>query len=234
MSDQTTRLGRADARSAGGGGMSRKAVIGGLIAVCAVGGILVAVLSGGGGNPKQPRQAPVAEASAAGSASASTGSSAGGSPSALGPDAQAQAQALANLLGQASASRQAVVGAVASIGKCDNPAAAQQALTQASGQRQQLLTSLTALKVDKLPTGPQLVQQLTQAWQASASADDAYAAWAGDAAGGCDPAKVSGDAHKQAGDQASGTASGAKKQAAATWNAIAGQAGLSTLNDYQL
>jgi hypothetical protein len=232
-SEETTRLGRAEVRSGGSAGVSRKAVIGGVVAVCAIGGILVAVLSGGGGgDAKHPKHEPVAKASDTKSAPAPA--PAGGGSGTLPADAQAQAQGLYNLLSTASSSRQAVIAAVAAVGKCDSPANAQQTFTQASAQRQQLLTQLAALKVDKLSTGPQLVKQLTTAWQASAGADDAYAAWAGDMAGACDPGTAGGDPHKKAGDGVSGTASTAKKEAAATWNAIASQAGLTTLSDYQL
>lgn len=127
-----------------------------------------------------------------------------------------------------------MIGAVSAVKKCDNPSSAQTALTQASAQRKQLMTSLAALKVDKLPTGKQLVDQLNQAWQASANADDAYAAWAGDFAQSCDPTKVGQDANLQSGDQASGTATSAKAQASGTWNAIAQQAGLPSLGPSQL
>jgi hypothetical protein len=237
--EQTTRLGRATLPPAGSGGgsrMSRKAVIGGVVAVCAVGAILVGVLSGGDDTkPKDKAKAKhTAAQSTDPSAQPSGSASSSGSSSALSADAQAQAQALSTLLGNANASRQAVIGAVGAVKKCDNPAAAQTALTQASAQRKELMTKLAALKVDKLPTGKQLVDQLNQAWQASANADDAYAAWAGDFAQSCDPTKVGSDANLQSGDQASGTATTAKGQASGTWNAIAQQAGLPSLSPAQL
>jgi hypothetical protein len=228
--EQTTQLGRSGGRGgAAPGGLSRKAVIGGVVAVCAVGGILVAVLAGGGGGDDKPKhQATKSAATSPGTQASGTGGTA------LSAEAQGQAQALSNLLGTANASRQAVIGAVGAIKSCDNPAAAQTALTQAATQRKQLLTSLAALKVDKLPTGQQLVDQLNQAWQASANADEAYAAWAGDAVTGCDPAKQGDNAHRQAGDTASGAASTAKKQASTLWNSIATQAGLPNLTESQL
>lgn len=237
--EQTTRLGRASlppAGSDGGSRMSRKAVIGGVVALCVVGGILVGVLAGGSGDDTKTKDKAKAKHTAAqgtdASASADPGSS--GSSSALGADAQGQAKALSDLLGTANSSRQAVIGAVGAVKKCDNPAAAQTALTQASAQRKELMTKLAALKVDKLPTGKQLVDQLNAAWQASANADDAYAAWAGDFAQSCDPTKVGSDANLASGDQASGTATTAKGQASGTWNAIAQQAGLPSLSPAQL
>ncbi|PYC85363.1 hypothetical protein C7C46_06345 [Streptomyces tateyamensis] len=227
--EQTTRLGRTGSGGSGSsGGLSRKAVIGGLVGICVVGAILVGVLnSGGDQKPKKQQAKPPATSTAP-----STGAS--GGASALSPEAQTQAGALSSLLGTANSSRQAVIGAVGAIKNCDNPAAAQTALTQAAAQRKQLLTSLAALKVDKLPTGQQLVDQLNQAWQASQSADEAYAAWAGDAVGGCDPAKQGDNQHRKDGDTASGQASTAKKQAATLWNAIATQAALPSLSESQL
>ncbi|MCX4747281.1 hypothetical protein OG455_17430 [Kitasatospora sp. NBC_01287] len=233
--EQTTRLGRASLpEPEPAGRFSRKAVVGGVVAACVVGGILVGVLASGSGDDAKakPKAKHTAAASTGASPSASAGASAGGS--ALSPDAQAQAQALSTLLGTANASRQAVIGAVGAVKKCDNPGAAQTALTQASTQRKQLVTSLAALKVDKLPTGAQLVTQLNQAWQASANADDSYAAWAGDFSQSCDPTKVGQDPNLQAGDQASGTATTAKGQASTLWNAIAQQAGLPSLGPSQL
>ncbi|GAA1980472.1 hypothetical protein [Kitasatospora viridis] len=231
VNEHTTQLGRAEVPRRGGGGPSRKAVIGGLVAVGVIGAILVGVLSSGGDGGKSNKAAAGSTAKATSTGSAAAGS---GGTGALSAGAEGQAKAVSNLLSGANSSRQAVIGAVASVNKCDNPGAAQQALSQASAQRKQLLTSLSTLKVDQLPTGPTLVQQLTQAWQASQAADDAYAAWAGDAAGGCDPTKQADNPHRQAGDQSSGQASTAKKAAAATWNAIATQANLPTLGDSQL
>lgn len=230
--DETTRLGRLSepgARS-GQGRPSRKVIIGAVVAACAVGGILVGGLLGGGSSPAKSTH----KAAAGGTPSATGTSSGSASSSALSPAAQTQAAALSKLLGTANSSRQAVIGAVAAIQKCDKLPDDQTALTQAAAQRRQLLASLAALKVDKLPTGQSLVDQLNQAWQASASADDAYAAWAGDLAASCDPSKPQDNAHKSAGDQASGTASTAKKQASTIWNAIATQGGLQSFGDTQL
>ncbi|WP_327068390.1 hypothetical protein [Kitasatospora sp. NBC_01302] len=237
--EQTTRLGRASLPPAGSGGgsrMSRRTVVAGVVGLCVVGGILVGVLAGGGGGDTKTKEKAKAKHTAAQGTDTSASPQPSGSSgsSALSADAQAQAQALSTLLSTANSSRQAVVGAVGAVKKCDNPAAAQTALTQASAQRKQLMTKLATLKVDKLPTGKQLVDQLNQAWQASANADDAYAAWAGDFAQGCDPTKVGSDPNLSSGDQASGAATTAKGQASETWNAIAQQAGLPSYGPIQL
>ncbi|MGV9266303.1 hypothetical protein ACWDRR_16755 [Kitasatospora sp. NPDC003701] len=219
-------------RGGNGGRSSGKLIIGGVVAGCVAAGILVAVLMSGGDEGKtgqDKKAAPV-----------TTGSStAGGSPTAsasaatVSPEVKAQAQALSDLLGTANDSRQAVVGAVASVQKCDKLPESQQALTDAAGKRRDLQAKLALLKTDKLPSGPQLVEQLNAAWQASATADDEYAAWAADAQGACDPKKIDNQHYKNA-VQASGTATNAKKQASGLWNAIAGQTGLPTRGDGDL
>ncbi|MEV4613824.1 hypothetical protein AB0K43_14685 [Kitasatospora sp. NPDC049258] len=205
--------------SAAGGRPSQKLIIGGVVAGCVAAGILVVVLMSGGKDDKGS-QPPVAKP-------ASSAPVAGGS-GAVSPELQAQAKAMSDLLGKASASRQAVIGAVASVQKCDKLPESQAGLTAAAAQRDQLVTELAALKVDKLPTGPQLVDQLKSAWQASATADKEYAAWAGDSIAACDPAKQSDNPHAKNGNAASGTATTAKTSAADLWNAIAAQTGLPT------
>lgn len=208
--------GRAAARS---NRPSNKIVIGGVIAGCAAAGILVAVLmSGGDDDPSGTGTTPVAKASSGAPATAGTGG--------MTPEAKEQAKALSDLLGTASASRQAVVGAVAAVGKCDKLPESRAALTDAAAQRQDLVTKLGALKVDKLTGGAELTSQLQRAWQASATADTEYAAWAGDAAAGCDPAAIKNNQHLKTATEASSTATGAKEKASSLWNAIAGQAGL--------
>ncbi|WP_377270724.1 hypothetical protein [Peterkaempfera sp. SMS 1(5)a] len=142
---------------------------------------------------------------------------------------KAQAQALAGLLGNASSSHDAVVAAVGSINSCNDPAAARQQLVQAAGQRRQLVQSLGALKVDKLPNGAQLTAQLRAAWEASAKADDEYAAWGGDSVRYCHKHhRPAPGGHRARGDAASGAATAAKKRASALWNPIAHRTGLPT------
>ncbi|MEV7026554.1 hypothetical protein [Kitasatospora sp. NPDC093558] len=202
----------------GGGRPSSKLIIGGVVAGCAAAGILVAVLMSGGddtGGDKK-KTPPVATAG-----SASTGpATASGSAASVDPEVKAQAQPLSDLLGTASDSRSAVVNAVGAVQKCNQLPESQQALTAAAGKRRELQTKLGQLKTDKLPGGPQLVEQLNAAWTASAQADDEYAAWASDsqAPGAC--GKQDNQHYKNA-VTASGTATNAKKQASTLWNAIA-------------
>ncbi|MFJ4676567.1 hypothetical protein [Kitasatospora sp. NPDC088783] len=197
-----------------------KVLIGAGVAGVALVAVLVGVLAGGGDD--KPKDTAKSGAPAAQSAAPS----ANGGDAGVTPEAKAQAQAMSDLLGTASSSRTSVVNAVAAVGKCQNLPDSQAALTAAAGQRQDLLTKLGALKVDKLTDGAKLVTQLQQAWQASATADSEYAQWAGDLTGGCDPAKAKDNDHLRNGDAASGTATTAKKQAAELWGAIAGKTGL--------
>jgi len=209
----------------GGGRPNNKLIIGGVIAGVAAAGILIAVLASGGdsGGGKAPT-------------AGKTGTSApatAGTGTAVSPELQAQAKAVSDLISTANSSRQAVIGAVSSVRRCDKLPESQQALTDAAAKRDQLVTGLAGLKVDKLPSGPQLVEQLQKAWQASATADREYAGWAGDSIAGCDPTKKD-NPHLKAGDEASGTATMAKNQASTLWNAIAAQTGLPTKGSTEL
>ncbi|MER5348834.1 hypothetical protein ABT093_00640 [Kitasatospora sp. NPDC002551] len=216
-----------------GGRSSNKLLIGGVVAGCLAAAVLVAVLLNGDDETSGTEKKAVPTATGSGPAAAATAPSAGPTTASVDPVVKAQAQALSDLLGTANDSRQAVIGAVASVQKCDKLPESQQALTAAAGQRRELQTKLAGLKTDKLPSGPQLVEQLNAAWTASATADDEYAAWAGDAQGGCDPKKNDNPHYKNA-VAASGTATTAKKQAAGLWNTVAGQTGLPTRTDGDL
>ncbi|MFF1795627.1 hypothetical protein ACFVXQ_15645 [Kitasatospora sp. NPDC058263] len=215
----------------GGGRSSGKLIIGGVVAGCVAAGLLVVVLMNGDDDTADPGKK--AAPAATGSSTAGSPPPASGSAAAVSPEVKAQAQPLSDLLGTANDSRQAVIGAVAAVQKCDKLPESQQALTEAAGKRRELQTKLAALKTDKLPGGPQLVEQLNAAWQASATADDEYAAWAADAQSACDPKKIDNQHYKNA-VQASGTATLAKKQASGLWNTIAGQTGLPTRGDGDL
>ncbi|MER8100024.1 hypothetical protein [Kitasatospora sp. NPDC094016] len=229
----TTQAG-AQAPAARGGRPSNKLIIGGVVAGFAVAGILVAVLLNGDDTTPAADAKKTLPVAATGSATPGT-ASASSSGTTVDPAVKAQAQPLSDLLGTASDSRSAVVGAVAAVQKCDKLPESQQALTGAAGKRRELQTKLGQLKADKLPGGQQLVEQLNAAWTASAQADDEYAAWAGDsqAPGACDPKKLDNQHYKNA-VQASGTATTAKKQASTLWNAIATQTGLPSRSDGDL
>ncbi|MGW7415437.1 hypothetical protein [Streptomyces sp. NPDC054863] len=144
--------------------------------------------------------------------------------------AKAQAEALDKLLADSNNSRSAVINAVASIGSCDKLDKAATDLRGAATQRRALVTRLAALKVDKLPDHATLTQNLNAAWNASAAADDHYAAWADKVAGDkgklCTKGRAKATAERRLGDRESGKASQAKKRAVGPWNSIAGKYGL--------
>ncbi|MEV4558646.1 hypothetical protein AB0K51_16875 [Kitasatospora sp. NPDC049285] len=194
-----------------------KILIGAGVAGVALIAVLIGVLSSGGDSGKD-KGTTVAQKSSAPSTGASSG--------AVTPEMKAQAQAMSDLLGTASSSRSSVVNAVTAVGKCQGLPDAQAALTAAASQRQDLLKKLGDLKVDQLPDGAKLVEQLQKAWQASSGADSEYALWAGDLVAGCDAGKAKDNDHYRNGNTASGSATTAKEQAAGLWGAIATKTGL--------
>lgn len=195
------------------------AAVGVGIAVVGVGA--GALMAGGdgeedrGGNQTVSATAPASEsASASASASPST------------DPVRQQAVELDKLLAHSGNSRTTVINAVADVRSCDNLPQAAKDLREAAKQRTGLVTSLSQLSVDKLPRHTELTAALTKAWQASASADNHYAAWADRTAGkkGCKKGKAA--TQPSEANRASGTASKEKATAAKLWNAIAKQYGL--------
>ncbi|MFD7134387.1 hypothetical protein [Streptomyces sp. NPDC059894] len=160
------------------------------------------------------------------------------SPSASAADpAEQQAIALDALLADSGSSRATVISAVADVKKCSNLAQAAKNLRDAATQRTELVTRLSGLSVDQLPNHAALTTALTKAWQASASADNHYAAWADQVAANkksCKKGQAPTTAQTQAGNRESGTASTQKTQAAAIWNTIATTYGLTERQPTQL
>ncbi|MFJ5233275.1 hypothetical protein ACIQBJ_25690 [Kitasatospora sp. NPDC088391] len=202
----------------------RRLLIGAGVAGVALVAVLAGVLLSGGDEGGAGKEKTKAKAGT--SQPAATPAAGGGAGDAVTPAMKAQAQAMSDLLGTASASRTSVVNAVGAVGKCQTLPDAQGALTAAAAQRQDLLKKLGDLKVDQLPDGAKLVTQLQAAWQASATADTEYAGWAGDLVAGCDPAKAKDNDHYRNGNTASGSATTAKEQASTLWGVVAGKTGL--------
>ncbi|WP_053728234.1 hypothetical protein [Streptomyces sp. WM6378] len=198
----------------------RKSPVGVIAAVvvgCAVIGLGAGALLSGGGDDKKDDKQPAAVSSPA------TGDGGGAKP---GDDpAKAQAEALDKLLADSGSSRDAVIGAVADIRKCDKLDQASASLRSAAQQRGDLVTRLGQLSVDKLPNHDQLSAALTKAWQSSATADNSYAAWsdavAGDKGKSCKGGHAKRTKDAGQGDKASGEATKSKQEAAGLWNAIA-------------
>ncbi|MFH8936926.1 hypothetical protein [Streptomyces griseosporeus] len=160
------------------------------------------------------------------------------SPSPSADPAKEQAVALDKLLADSGSSRAAVIKAVADVKGCRNLGQAATDLRAAAQQRTGLVTRLGTLQVDKLPDHAALTGALTNAWKASASADNHYAAWADQVAASkgklCKKGQARATNQAAAGNRASGTASTEKKTAAGLWNAIARQYGLSERQPTQL
>ncbi|MGW3952930.1 hypothetical protein ACWEKM_18850, partial [Streptomyces sp. NPDC004752] len=205
-----------------------------LIAAVGVGIVVLgfgagALLSGGGGDDRNDRNKTVAASAPADEKSPSP------STDAADPVEQ-QAVALDKLLADSGNSRASVIKAVSDVKTCQNLDGAASDLRDAAKQRTALVTRLSKLTVDKLPNHAELTTALTKAWQASASADDHYAAWADQTASkhGCKKGQARTTGQTQAGTRDSGTATAEKAKAAPLWNAIAKTYGLTERQPTQL
>ncbi|WP_407696858.1 hypothetical protein [Streptomyces dysideae] len=211
----------------GGRTGSRLPVIAAVGVGIAVLGVGAGALLAGGGDDQDDKNQPV---------SATAPATESGPPAA--DPAEQQAIALDKLLADSGDSRTAVINAVASVKSCKNLAQAATDLRDAAKQRNQLVTDLKALSVDKLPNNAELTAALTKAWQASAAADNHYAAWADQVAGNrknlCKGGQARVTGQTQAGNRESGTATTQKRTAAQLWNSIAGTYGLTERQPTQL
>jgi hypothetical protein len=223
--------GRGTGRGGRGGGGRGSGSRVPLIAAIGVGIVVVGIgagaLMGGGGSGDDKGTEPVA---------ASTPATDGASQQAADP-AKEQAVALDKLLADSGDSRTSVINAVGNVKQCNNLDGAASDLRAAAKQRNELVTRLSQLSVDKLPDHAGLTSALTKAWQASASADTHYANWADQVARnrkGCHKGQARSTGETAAGNNASGTASNQKTEAARLWNPIAEQYGLTQRQRTQL
>ncbi|MFC7990551.1 hypothetical protein ACFUV2_14730 [Streptomyces pilosus] len=228
--------GRGGGAGRGGGGGRGGGRSGTRVPVIAAVGVGIAVLGigagallGSGGDEDGGAKETV-------SATAPASQEAEASPSPTVDPVREQAVELDKLLAHSGDSRTAVINAVADVKSCRNLEQAAKDLRQAAGERSKLVTDLSALSVDKLPDHEALSAALTKAWQASASADNHYAAWADQAAGkkGCRKGQARTTRETQAGNRDSGTATAEKGRAATLWNKIAQQYGLTQRQPTQL
>jgi hypothetical protein len=185
-----------------------------------------ALLSGGGGDDDK----------AGGQTASPSAPATQDSASASADPAKAQAVALDQLLSESGNSRASVIKAAGEVKACTNLANAATDLRDASQQRKDLVTKLSQLAVDQLPDHAALTAALNSAWQASASADSHYAAWADQTAGknGCKKGQARTTGQTAAGNRASGTASTQKAKASELWNTIAETYGLTQRQPTQL
>jgi hypothetical protein len=146
------------------------------------------------------------------------------------PDpAKPQAEALDKLLADSNNSREAVISAVEKIKSCKDLDQANTDLKGAAQQRRDLVTRLEGLTVDKLPQHAKLTASLNRAWKASAAADEHYATWARQAKKQkhvCKGGQARSTNETARGNEQSGVATRAKREAAKLWNAIAVKHGL--------
>ncbi|WP_351226990.1 hypothetical protein [Streptomyces sp. NPDC002133] len=205
---------------------SRVPLIAAVVVGCAVLGLGASALMFGGGDDDKGQNDDKTVAAAT-----SPGSTAGAADPAKG-----QAEALDKLLADSGDSRDAVIAAVDSIRRCDNLDRAAEDLRGAAEQRRGLVTRLEGLSVDKLPDNAALTKALTEAWEASAKADDHYAAWAGQVDGkkGCRDGKARQTSQSAQATRASGDATKAKQEASGLWNSIATTYGLTKREPRQL
>ncbi|WP_329337899.1 hypothetical protein OG866_24720 [Streptomyces sp. NBC_00663] len=219
---------QADERDRSGRTRSRVpaiAAVGVGIAVLGIGA--GALLASGGGDDKGDDNKPVSATAPATEGSASPSTDA----------AKEQAVALDKLLADSGDSRASVISAVGNVKACKDLGQAATDLRNAATQRNDLVTSLSALSVDKLANHSELTTALTKAWKASASADNHYAAWADQVASnkkGCKKGQARSTPQTVAGNQSSGEATTQKKTAARLWNAIARTYGLTERTYTQL
>lgn len=175
--------------------------------------------------------APARPAAAAGPGNTSAGT---GSPTASAATARQVATSVAVLLSHSVSDRAAISSAAADIGRC-GPQLGTDAhvFDAAASSRKSLLASLTTLPGrGKLPTA--LVSDLTGAWQASVTADLAYARWASDeVAKGC-VARDTGDPGYQAALAPDMTATKDKSAFTAAWNPVAARYRLTAYQPGQL
>ncbi|MFD5060559.1 hypothetical protein [Streptomyces sp. NPDC058394] len=194
-------------------------LIAAVVVGCAIIGLGAGALMSGDDKGKDDKQ-PVAAASSP---------AAKPSTQAAADQAKPQAEELDKLLADSNNSRSSVIAAVAKTESCTDLDQAITDLQGAAQQRRELVTRLQGLSVDKLPDHAQLTEALTKAWQASASADDHYAAWARQAKNGkkvCRHGKARATPEKAQATVASGEASKAKQRASGLWNSIATKYGL--------
>ena len=159
----------------------------------------------------------------------------GTTPSASSPDAQRQAAVgLSGLLAQSVTDRAAVTDAAADVRGC-GPSLRQDARTfaHAASSRQRLLARLGSLPGHSLLPAA-MVQDLTDAWQASAQVDTDLARWADDTiARGCHHNSRP-DAGLRASYVPESQATEGKHAFASLWNPLARRYGLTTYQPNQL
>ncbi|KUH37029.1 hypothetical protein ATE80_20390 [Streptomyces kanasensis] len=201
---------------------SKLPLVAAVVVGCAVVGLGAGALLGGGDDPDGRTD----KTGVAAAASSPTPERTSAAPA---PDpVKTQAEGLDKLLADSNDSRAAVIRSVENIKRCQKLDEAATDLREAAGQRRELVTRLGSTPIDKLPDHADLAAALTTAWQASAKADDHYAAWAEQVKKpkNCKDGKARNTGSTASAAGASSEATDAKRKAAGLWNGIARTHGL--------
>jgi hypothetical protein len=222
----------------GGGSRRGRIIIGGLAVIVAVGGVatglLVARAHASPGHLAGSSHSTAAQNPGSGAAGSSGATAPASSPPSSGT-ASAQQQGADNLsalLSQSVADRGAINNAYNDVQRC-GPTLAQDRATfqQAVTSRQGLLSRLSTMPdASALPAG--MISSLTQAWQASITADQDFAAWAQDESASCTPGGS--DANLAAATGPDNQATQDKIAFVGSWNPIAQQYNLPAYSQDQL
>jgi hypothetical protein len=188
--------------------------------------------------PSASRSAPPGKAtgSAGASATASSSPAAASSASATATTVTERqaATSVAGMLARSGSDRSAINNAVSDVNSCGpNLAGDPKVFEQAASSRKSLLSGLASM-AGRGTLPPALLTDLTNAWQASISADDDFARWANDEiAKGC-VANDTSDPGLQAATTPDNAATGAKQAFVGQWNPLAVRYGLTQYQWNQL
>jgi hypothetical protein len=177
---------------------------------------------------------PAAGGSSASPASSGAPSAGTASPSAAAGTEQQAATGVATMLTQSVSDRKAISSAASDVADCGPSLASDpKVFDDAANSRKTLLASLGTLPGRAL-LPPALITDLTQAWQASIAADQAYARWATDEIGkGCVTDDTS-DPGYQATQTPNSEATKDKTAFSAAWDPVAAKYGLTQYQPGQL
>jgi hypothetical protein len=212
-------------------------IIGALAVIVAVGGVaaglLVARAHASPGHLAGSGHSTTAQTSGSSAAGSSGTAAPASSPGSGTASAQQQgADNLSALLSQSVSDRGAINSAYNDVQSCGPTLGQDQAtFQQAVTSRQGLLSRLGTMPgASALPAG--MISSLTQAWQASITADQDFAAWAQDESANCVPGGS--DANLAAATGPDDQATQDKTAFVGSWNPIAQQYGLPTYSQDQL
>jgi len=225
-------------RSPSGGGSRGRVIVGILAVIVAVGGIAAGLLiarahASSGHLASAGQSTPAGNSGPASAGSPGTVSPSSAAPSsASAPTEQQGATNLSALLAQSGSDRGAINSAYTDVMSCGSTLSQDQAtFQQAAASRQSLLSRLATMPdASALPAG--MISSLTQAWQASITADRDYAAWAGDESAGCTPNGSDASLSAAAGPDQQATTD--KTAFVNSWNPIAQRYGLQTYAQDQI